>query len=592
MKENIKKIISIILTLILIFFIWHKFLVGGNTIIFIMLVFPIYNFLNKTIENENKRKFIVSIIIAIAFAIIELICNSINIDYTLNHIIDKWLILNFLGYTILTWSVISSIYTIFEHKSNKTNKNLEIKNIKLLADSSLSFVVNALLIFMAWIPYFLRYFPGLLTADSCAQVGQAIGIAELSNHHPILHTAIITIFVNLGKNIFNNINLGVAFYTIFQMIIMSIIFATVIRYLSKNGAPLAIRIIVLLYYMFYPINALFSITMWKDILFAGIIPIYAITVIELLFNTEEFLKSKKSIIKYIVISILVMFLRNNGMYIIILTIPFIIVTLLKYWKKVIPICFIVILSFSILRTTIFSIFNIKEGSVGEMLSIPLQQIARVKKYHGEELDENTLKRIQNFFKCDDIGEKYNPILSDPVKAELNTEYFDANKGEFIELWIKLLKQYFKDYVESFISNSYGYYYPEAKHWVANRTMETNNMGISQHPLIEGTLVTKVDSLIEKRDIPIISMFFSIGTAFWTIVICLGYKIMKKEYKHIVSYIIIFVLWLTIVASPVFCEYRYAYPMFTILPLYIGLNFIKEEREDIKNGKSCSTNTML
>ena len=576
MKENIKKITSMFLTLILIFFIWHKFLVGGNTIIFIMLVFPIYNFLKKTIENENKRKFTVSIIIAIAFAVIELICNSINTDYTLNHILDKWIVLNFLGYSILAWATISSIYTLFEQKSKYANKSIKIKNVEILSDSRLSFIINAGLIFVAWLPYFLRYYPGLLTADSCAQVAQAIGIAELSNHHPIFHTGIITVFVNLGKLIFDNINIGVAFYTIFQMAIMSIIFATVIRYLSKKQTPLAVRIIALLYYMFYPINALFGITMWKDVLFAGIIPIYAIWVIELLFNTEEFLHSKKSIITYIIISILVMFLRNNGMYIVILTTPFIIITLLKYWKKVIPISFIIILSFSLLRTSIFNIFNIKEGSVGEMLSVPLQQIARVKKYHKEELDDDIIKQIDQFFKCNDIENKYNPILSDPVKAQLDTEYFDANKGEFIKLWIKLLKTNFKDYVESFISNSYGYYYPEAKHWVANRTMETNNMGITQQPLIEGTLVSKIDSLIEKRDIPILSMFFSIGTAFWAIVISLGYKIMKKEYKHIVSYLIIFILWLTIVASPVFCEYRYAYPMFTILPLYIGLNFKKEE----------------
>lgn len=224
-----------------------------------------------------------------------------------------------------------------------------------------------------------------------------------------------------------------------------------------------------------------------------------------------------------------------------------------------------------------------------MLSIPLQQIARVKKYHKEELDNETIKQIDQFFKCDNIEEKYNPILSDPVKAELNTEYFDINKGEFIKLWIKLLREYFKDYVESFISNSYGYYYPEATHWVANRTMEPNNMGISQKPLIEGKIVSKIDSLIEKRDIPIVSMFFSIGTAFWLLVIALGYKIIKKEYKHIISYLIIFILWLTIVASPVFCEYRYAYPMFTILPLFISLNFTKKE---LKNGENSSTNTML
>lgn len=591
MKENTKKIISMFLTLILIFFIWHKFLLSGNTIILVMLVFPIYNFLKKVIENESKKKFIISIIIAVVFSIIELVCHSINTDYTLNHIIDKWIVLNFLGYTVLTWSVVSLIYSIFEKKCDDSEENIRIGNVELLSDSKFSFVINSILIFLAWIPYFLRYYPGLLTADSCSQVAQAIGISQLSNHHPIFHTAIISVFVNLGRAIFNNINIGVALYTIFQMLIMSMMFAMVVKYISKKHVPLFVRFLVLLYYMFYPINALFSVTMWKDILFSGIIPIYVINVIELLFNTDNFLNSKKQVITYIIISILVMFLRNNGMYIVILTLPFIFIVLRKYWKKVLSISAIIVFSYILLKTSLFNIFDIKEGSVGEMLSIPLQQIARVKKYHNVELNNEISEQIDKFFKCDDIGEKYNPILSDPVKAELDSEYFDQNKGEFIKLWLKLLRVYFKDYVESFISNSYGYYYPEAKHWVANRTMEENNMGISQNPLIEGKLVSKIDSLIERRDIPILSMFFSIGTAFWIIVICLGYKILQGEYKHIVSYLIIFILWLTIVASPVFCEYRYAYPMFTTMPLYISLNFIKKKKE-LKNGENCSTNTML
>ena len=84
------------------------------------------------------------------------------------------------------------------------------------------------------------------------------------------------------------------------------------------------------------------------------------------------------------------------------------------------------------------------------------------------------------------------------------------------LRVEHLRQYFKDYVESFISNSYGYYYPEAKHWVANRTMEQNTIGIKQEPIIKGDIISKIDSLIEKREIPIISMCFSIGMAFWGI----------------------------------------------------------------------------
>ena len=90
-----------------------------------------------------------------------------------------------------------------------------------------------------------------------------------------------------------------------------------------------------------------------------------------------------------------------------------------------------------------------------------------------------------------------------VQANCYDCVVDYKIGDIVKL-----KGYFKDYVESFISNSYGYYYPEAKHWVANRDVERNELGIYQDSKISGNIVRNIDSLIEKRNLPIISMMFS------------------------------------------------------------------------------------
>ena len=574
MKKECKLIISIILSLVTILFICHNYSINGNSVVLIML-FPVFIiFFKKTLANIEKRKDSISVILAILFTIIEIIGSSINKDFTLNNIVNKFTILNMVGYIILFWSVISNIYVFIDYLNR--NEYIEKNKFKILSGNKKWFVICFALIFVAWLPYFLRYYPGLLTADSCAQVAQAIGKATLTNHHPIFHTGIISFWINIGINILGNINKGVALYTVSQIVAMAIVFAIIIYYLSVKKIPLYIRIIFLLYYMFYPIHALFSVTMWKDILFAGIIPLYVICTYELVINTNDYLNKKLNILYYCLTSILVMYLRNNGVYIVLIMMPILLVVLRRNWKKIGLIFLTILVLFFGTRTIIFNLFNIKSGSVGEMLSIPLQQIARVKKYHKAELDNETIQEINNYFKCNNIEEKYNPVLSDPVKAELNENYFNENKIDFIKLWLKLLKCYFKDYVESFISNSYGYYYPEATHWVANRTMEVNEMGIEQSPKIQGRIVTWLNSFIERRDIPLISMFFSIGMAFWITTISFGYEIINKRYKNISAYMIIFLLWLTIIASPVFCEYRYAYPMFTTLPIYLGINFIKKE----------------
>ena len=582
MKKNI---ILTILSAILTGFVWHNFLVSGNNVIFIFLFIASFITMHYIFKENNKRKIIITSIVSIAFSVIEVICNSINMDYTLNHIINKWLVINFLGYYIISMVVMNCIFSFFEKckKIKIGNSIIKIKNQKInniLSNSKVQFCLCVLLMLIAWMPYFLRYFPGIVTSDSYSQIEMAIGEMDLSNHHPITHTGLIAIFVNIGVKILDDINLGIALYSIASMLIMAILHSCVLRYLRNKGISKIVRTIVLIYYMFYPINAMYSITMWKDIFFSAMIPIFVLLCRELIFNSEEFLKKKKNIIAYIVVSLLTILLKHNGLYAIILSMPFILIYLKKYWKKTIPLYLSIIILYSLSNTLIYDLLKVEKGSVAEMLSIPTQQIARVEKYHREELGEETIQTIHKFFKVKNIGDNYIPVLSDPVKFKLNADYFNNNKMEFIKLWLQLLTKYPKDYVESFISNSYGYYYIEARSVAVSReTMDNPNhiMGIEQQPIINSKLVDLASYTIDARDIPLLSMCFSIGAGFWLIVICLAYKIYEKEYKNILVYLPIFILWLTMIASPVFCEFRYAYPIFTTLPLYISLN-LKEKGE--------------
>lgn len=571
-----KNVILTIISLIMVIFIWHNFRVTGNNIIFIFLFIACFVVLNKVFSIDNKRAKNVARIIACIYAIVQIICTSINIDFTFNNIINKWLIVNFLGYYIIAWSLIVYLYNLFDNKQFKIFNKLN--NIKIMNEPIKLFIIIFLLIIISWIPYFLRYYPGIVTSDSYSQIEQTLGILPLSNHHPIAHTAIIGLFVNSGIMLTNNINVGIALYSIASMIIMSIFDTCVLIYLRKKNVPLVCQIIVLLYYMLYPVNAMYSITMWKDIFFSGILPIFIIFNIELIFNTNKFLSKKKNIIFYVLIAICTILLRHNGLYVVILTLPFIFIVLKKSWKKILPMFLSIIVIYEMTNIIFYNIMKIEKGSVVEMLSIPVQQIARVEKNHRDELSQDMKNSISKFFKNEKIGDLYNPILSDPVKWNINEEYFNNNKVEFIKLWLNVFFKYPKDCMESFISNSYGYYYPEAFSGVVSRATMDHNMGIEQQPIIKGKLVEIVDSIIDKRDIPLVSMAFSIGFAFWLLIVCLGYQVYRKQYKYILIYIPVVVLWLTCIASPVYCEFRYAYPIFTTLPIFISLNFCKKDEK--------------
>ncbi len=566
-----KNILTILLAGITTVFAWHDFLISGNNVVFVFIFISAIFIIRHTIDITNKRMTIVTAVLSIVFAIIELICKSIDYDYTLNHIFDKWILVNLIGYFTIAWSLITNLFYLFE-KANLDNEKVK----KILDSKIMHFLACALLMLIVWSPIFLRYYPGIATPDSSSQIYQTVGIDKVTDHHPFAHTAIISVFINIGTKLFNSVETGIALYSIFSMCFLATCFSLVLNYLKQIKVPSIVRLVILLWYMFYPINAIYSITMWKDIIFAGIVPLLIIQYIRLIFDTENFLKNKLNIFLCILISVFTIIIRHNGLYMILLSCPFVIIVLRKYWKKVVPLFLAIFIINSVYNFTIYNILKIPKGSIVEMLSIPLQQIARVEKYHRDELNEETMEKINKLFVKENIGDYYNPTLSDDVKWSVDEEYLSNDKKEFISLWLQLLRPYFKDYVESFISNSYGYYYPEAKNWVYSEATMGEKLEIEQHPIIKSDKISEYIGKTSSRDNPVVSMLFSVGFIFWVIIVCLGYKIYKKEYKYILVYLPIGILWLTLIASPVFCEFRYAYPLFTTLPLLISLNFTKKE----------------
>lgn len=579
MNQWKEKIFTLMITIIEVVFIWHNLLVSANNILFFFLLLCCYLISKRTIQIQDKRKRKIALIISVIFAAIEIVCKSIQIDYTLDHVFDKWIIVNFLGYIITIGSCVIWLFYWWENKiPANTQSKISLCIQRHTENQTISFILCVCLICLAWMPYFLRYFPGIVTSDSYSQIEQTIGVIPVSNHHPITHTAIIGCCVNLGLLITKDINIGIAIYSIFSMILMAVLDTLVLKYLAKKKTSIWLRGVTLLFYMFYPINAIYSMTMWKDILFSGIVPIFLILNYELIRSPECFLEKKRNILVYIFVSLLTILLRHNGFYMVILTIPFVFILIRQYWKKALPMFLGVVLANMMIHFIFYNVLQIQKGSVVEMLSIPVQQIARVEKNHREELQQNEIESINHFFVVEYIGDKYNPILSDDVKWSMNLEYFQEHKGEFFSLWIKLMIQYPKEYVESFIANSYGYYYPEARNTAVSTVTMDHNMGIVQQPKIKGFLVEKMIKLTDSRSIPILAMCFSIGMGVWMIVICFGYQLYKKQYRTLIIYLPLFILWLTLIASPAFCEFRYAYPLILSLPIIISLNSKQEKRK--------------
>ena len=289
---------------------------------------------------------------------------------------------------------------------------------------------------------------------------QGYEVHKYNNHHPILHTYIITLLVKIGYGLTGSYNVGIAICSVIQMIVSALTFSYVIHYLGKKKMSRGLQVIAFLWFAFHPIIPQFSIAIWKDIPFTLCMVWFVIGLIEMLTNEETFLKHKRYLVLYSLLITFVMFFRNNGVYIILLTLPFVVFFKKKYWKRIVVTFALPIIFYYVVTGPIYQKMEIAKSSPKEMLSIPIQQMARIVKYKSDELTAEEKERISQYIPIEEVSEAYRPTISDPIKNVFSESAYKENKMNLLKLYGKLALRFPGETMEAFVGNTYGYYYPE------------------------------------------------------------------------------------------------------------------------------------
>lgn len=91
---------------------------------------------------------------------------------------------------------------------------------------------------------------------------------------------------------------------------------------------------------------------------------------------EKFYHSIFLMARFVIAICFMMFLRNNGFYMLLLLVPFFIWFSKKYWIKAVILCVICIAANFLYTGPLYSVANVQKGDTREALSIPIQQVAR------------------------------------------------------------------------------------------------------------------------------------------------------------------------------------------------------------------------
>ncbi|MCM1326832.1 MAG: DUF6020 family protein [Bacteroidales bacterium] len=470
-----------------------------------------------------------------------------------------------------------------------------------------AFAIIFLLIVLSWLPCYLAYYPAICSYDTDVQTGQ-IESHSYNDHHPIAHTLLLEGAMNIGKNIFGDTNTGIGIYGCLQLLFLAGAFTYGNYLVNRTGSSPILQLLLLLYEMFYPFHWYMSISTIKDTVFSGFFLLQMLSIYAILRSKRNSLRPAGQDALFFVSTLGMILFRNNGKYAMLVLLC---ICLLGLWRdkeyrkcqgRLLANAFLAFVVGNISLTLLFSAVGAEQGDKREMLSMPIQQLARCMIYHGGAgllpEDDNSMseedKALIRDFLLDESYLEYRPDISDPVKRHTNTYVVRYRTEDFIRTYLHLLAEYPGDFVNAALAVNAGYLAPgDVSHALINVNGAERGLGYVQTRWVEDVLRergiykdSKWESLHEALEswadgngylkLPILKYLFVPGTYLWLYLLLAAVLLTQKKYRMLLPLSLALGYYVTLFLGPT-VQLRYLYPIMIALPFAatLALNPQKE-----------------
>lgn len=441
-----------------------------------------------------------------------------------------------------------------------------------------------LIMLVCWLPTWLSIFPGAFTYDAYDE-WQQICTGNLTAHHPVLHVLLLGGLTEGIYQLTGSYNLGIAIYTLLQMLFVSWAFGYTLNFLREKKVCGTLRLFALFFYCLSPVIALFSVCATKDIIFSAGMLLFMIFTYQLLQTPDTFLQTRKLKIMFVFTALVTMIFRNNGLYIVLLTLITIGFFLKKHIKKYFTLFAATLVLYLCLNVGLNNLLQVSPGGVEEMLSVPIQQLARVHHYEKDSLSTEDLELLYSILPKENL-DAYRVSVSDFVKCGFNSDAFEQHKADFFKLWIQQGVKHPFTYINSFLLGTVDFWYPHA---VMDGYRDVYNQSsyydykVSE-PGTEVVLLPALHELYEyiswdkeAQKIPGIFLILSPGWFFVIFLTAFMYLWMKRFYTELIVMMIIAWNMATVFLGPI-ALIRYVLILFYAFPLFFL--FVREKQNHI------------
>lgn len=441
-------------------------------------------------------------------------------------------------------------------------------------------------IFLCWAPVFLAYYPSVFAYDAEGQLYQVIA-HDYSTHHPLLHTLFLGAFFRLGGEVVGSYQLGMAVHSLVQMALMAGTFGYALAYLRRRGVAAHIRVLLLLFYALFPANSVLSLSTTKDVLFSAITLLWTLAMYRIVNPAEQDIScggAKKIYAVYVFLTVLLLLFRNNAVYAFLCTVPAVCLGMYRMkdrgalWKRYLLCSLAGLALYGVGNAALGAATDARNGSPREMLSVPLQQMARTRVKAEDTLSPAVRQELEQYLPSEWVFAAYNPYLADPVK---NRAVIHDNPAGLVKTWVKLGIEHPGIYIDAFLDNSIGYWFLEDRTHAQiygigtesgfgylstdNRTMPAG-CEIVEHSYLPGlrAFMERIVSDNCYQRIPVLRIVFAPAFYWWMLCIYMAIAVYRRQYRLLMPVAFLVFYYMTLLLSPTVLI-RYMYPYVVTVP---------------------------
>lgn len=433
-------------------------------------------------------------------------------------------------------------------------------------------------VFVIGLPYLYAFYPGGVYSDTFEQINSYYE-ARISNHHPVLTTYLNVFLTQLGSHISDNF--GIFICSLVQYLLFCLALGYLMGMLYQLTESRKTVLVCLLFYVLVPAFYHFSYLLEKEGIYSPLLVLYCCLVIKFLLETKL---SKREWVLLAALNILLLLVRKEGVYVVLVSAVALLCAFRRHpkvRKQFLCILALILCVHVGYHQVFLKVLRIPEGDVREALSIPLMQTALFIKEEYGDITEEEYHALQTVFGDDlqKIGEYYDPVLSDDVKARFRQGLDREAYMQYFSAYVRMGLRHPGIYVRALLEHISAYIFPE-RYWTWYIYADLDELGeewkspylnVCNDPAPAAAAMRQLYHRYTSiwENLPALSLTTSPGAYTWAYLFLFALLFRLPDKKYLAAFVPILCVVGVCCLSPVNGYTRYFIPVETALPIYIG-----------------------